>query len=179
MRSAAIVAAADGVSSYSPSTPGLRFAAKTSTDEAERMLSLTRTNMKELYDACPEAEWRWSDSDKLKSFFNVKSRFFFLENYSAFICFRFLVDAKRPVAYIYELQVDPLHLGKGIGRQLVEELERLCRELAPAISHCVLTCFKTNVGAINFYKKLGFDIDKATSPTSPTCSYIILSRSIR
>jgi ribosomal protein S18 acetylase RimI-like enzyme len=177
-RSAAIVAAGDRINDYSPEGTNIRFSPKISRDEAEQMLALTRTNMKSFYDACHEEEWKWSDEDKLMSFLNPKSRFLIVEETSvgitAFVCFRFLVDAKRPVVYIYELQVDPQRTSQGLGRRLLKEVEGMCKQHSPGISDCMLTCFRKNERALRFYNNLGFKEDK-TSPSSG-CSYIILSR---
>ncbi len=183
-RSAAIVSAAERITS-SPNSQtyfqdmSVRFSPKLSHQEAEVMLSLTRSNMRSLYDACHEEEWKWNDVEKLKSLLSSKSRFFIIEKQNigivGFICFRFLVDNKRPVVYIFELQVDAHFTGQGIGAHLLSQVENLCRKSAPGISECILTCFRHNERPIAFYTRQGFKTDM-TSPHSS--SYLILSKMI-
>jgi ribosomal protein S18 acetylase RimI-like enzyme len=53
----------------------------------------------------------------------------------------------------YELQVDPNHQGKGIGRKLLMEMESIGQ--SHAMTKSMLTVFKANDSAIQFYKKMG------------------------
>jgi hypothetical protein len=173
-RNTAIVQAADRIEVYNPSDSRIRFASKLSTEEKVRFLNLTRTNMRELYNACTEPEWRWCDDEKSKMFSHPKSRFLVIQD-EGFVCFRFLVDSKRPVVYVYELQIEKP--GLGLGTLLMDEIERLCRSLVPGVRTCILTCFNHNVPALSFYKKLGFSVD-VSSPKPGSSSYCILSKRI-
>lgn len=171
MRTAAIIAAAEKVAAYE--SPEFQFVTKLKPTEAEPLLALTKLNMETMYNKCEDPEWKWSDSEKLKMFLNSKSRFFITED--GFVLFRFLVENKNPVVYIYELQVRPEAQGRGIGRTLMREVEIFCAKNAPGISACMLTVFRHNENAFEFYKKLGFQMD----PISPkTGSYFILSKGI-
>ena len=171
-RSAAVVAAAERISSYVPSGSGIAFTG----GDVATLFALTKENMEAIYNAC---EWKWDDSVKLKELSHSKNRFLqsvdLGGSVTGFVCFRFLVDDKRPVLYVYELQVRAAHAGKGIGKSLMAELERLCMQQAPGIQAILLTCFKHNEAAILFYKKLGFKPDK-TSPDNR--SYVILSKPV-
>lgn len=62
---------------------------------------------------------------------------------------RFAVD------YIYELQVCKEHQGRRLGSRLLHHLERHTKT---SMKHpmMMLTCFKKNVGALEFYGKHGF-----------------------
>ena len=180
-RNAAIIAAAERVAVFTPLVRGdfsTQFLTKIDKHLALQILDLTRTNMEALYNACPEPEWKWNSEEKLKSFIHSKSRFIVVrdsvDNLVGFVCFRFLVDDKRPVVYVYELQVAQSYAKRGVGRFLMLEIDRLVKTAVPGISHTMLTCFVHNPGAIDFYKKLGFITD-VTSP-SGNRSYVILSK---
>ena len=63
--------------------------------------------------------------------------------------------------WIQYLAVDPKHQRKGLGRAIVAEAERLLRETGcPKINLQVRT---SNVGVIEFYKRLGFALDDVVS----------------
>ena len=63
--------------------------------------------------------------------------------------------------WVNYLAVDPDHQRKGLGRQIMGEVERLVRERGcPKINLQVLT---TNTAVIAFYKSIGFAIDDVTS----------------
>jgi GNAT superfamily N-acetyltransferase len=66
------------------------------------------------------------------------------------------------VRYLLELQIDPDHRRKGLGRALVQD----ARRAAEAAGACglMLTCNTRNSRALRFYATLGF----VTSPTSPS-----------
>lgn len=180
-RNTAIIAAADRITSFPPLELGdfsTQFLTKIDKQLALQLLGLTCINMEELYNVCVEPEWKWNGEDKLKSFIHAKSRFIVvrdpIKDLVGFVCFRFLIDDKRPVMYVYELQVSQSFSKRGIGRFLMLEIERLIKTSVPGISHIVLTCFLHNPGAIEFYKKLKFGTD-VTSP-SGNRSYVILSK---
>lgn len=181
-RNAAIIASAERIASFFPlqlEDFSTQFFTKIDQQLALQLLDLTRINMEELYNACVEPEWKWNGEDKLKSFIHAKSRFIVIcdrmNDLVGFVCFRFLIDGKRPVVYVYELQVSASFSKRGVGRFLMLEIERLIKTYVPGISHIVLTCFVHNLGAIEFYKKLRFGTDVSSPSGNP--SYVILSKS--
>ncbi|GAA6047257.1 hypothetical protein JCM3770_001852 [Rhodotorula araucariae] len=62
------------------------------------------------------------------------------------------------VAYCYELQVEAATQGKGVGRVLMDALDRLAG--AFKMDKTMLTVFKANRPAILFYEKLGYTEDE-------------------
>ena len=158
----------------------LTLQVKPSLELGKELTRITQANMEELYNACPEAEWKWNTDSKLKSLLKCKVITVHEESASlvGFLAFRFLIDANRPVAYVYELQIVPSYSGQGLGSFLMSELERLCRQLIPGISHIVLTCFLHNSAGMSFYKRIGYTTD-VTSPREGGSSYVILSKAIK
>ncbi|KAJ3416053.1 hypothetical protein HDV05_003412 [Chytridiales sp. JEL 0842] len=85
-----------------------------------------------------------------------------------FIYFQFLMeesydnhpdepDDEAPVVYCLELQLTPPTRSHGLGTHLMHLLETLGSHFGMRKS--MLTVFKSNVGAMKFYKKLGYDLD--------------------
>lgn len=63
------------------------------------------------------------------------------------------------VLYCYELQVCATHRGKGVGVALMRELERIAFADGN-VKRIVLTCFRRNVKAWNFYlQRLHYTVD--------------------
>jgi GNAT superfamily N-acetyltransferase len=87
----------------------------------------------------------------------------------------------RKVIYCYELQVEQIWQGKGIGQKLISMLEERAKE-SNDCQLVMLTCFKANKAALAFYKKNGYTSDE-TSPSqcapSYKCDYEILSKDLR
>ena len=176
-RASAIIASANRI--MSPVTESdLCYIDKLAKEDLEYVLKITRENMKDMYDASGEESWKWDDEKKRREL--IGSRFLFLKNDEGqsmgFCSFRFLVDTKRPVLYIYELQVHQEHTGKGIGSKILKKIEKFCNINFPGITHILLTCLKNNTRAIAFYSKNGFRRD-STCPAN-SC-YSILSKVIR
>ncbi|MBM7630931.1 GNAT family N-acetyltransferase [Geomicrobium sediminis] len=59
------------------------------------------------------------------------------------------------VAYISAIAVTPKAQGSGAGKQLMKKAEQWCSERGH--SQLVLDVFKANEGAVQFYKRLGFE----------------------
>jgi ribosomal protein S18 acetylase RimI-like enzyme len=63
--------------------------------------------------------------------------------------------------WVYYVAVAPAHQHGNLGRQLMEELERLLRERGcPKINLLVRS---SNAGAVGFYRTLGYAVDDAIS----------------
>ncbi|KAI9012890.1 hypothetical protein BC832DRAFT_548277 [Gaertneriomyces semiglobifer] len=87
------------------------------------------------------------------------------------------------VVYCYELQLIATARNRGIGAYLMKILEKLGQRYGMRKS--MLTVFKSNEGAIRFYRNLGYDLDhispgKAMDPRrARRISYEIFSKSLR
>ncbi|MGB8779587.1 MAG: ribosomal protein S18-alanine N-acetyltransferase [Candidatus Bathyarchaeia archaeon] len=65
------------------------------------------------------------------------------------------VDRKALYAHILTIDVSPAHRRRGIGRLLLQEIERIFKEKGVKASH--LEVREDNVAAINLYRKLGYE----------------------
>lgn len=91
----------------------------------------------------------------------------------------------QPVVYCYEVHLKPDLQRTGLGSLLLGFQQTIAFNLPP-VSKVMLTCYKSNDGAYNFYKKLGFGVDEI-SPETRTLrggkvfvpDYVILSKAIR
>ncbi|OAA53508.1 gcn5-related n-acetyltransferase [Niveomyces insectorum RCEF 264] len=93
-------------------------------------------------------------------------------------------EAGEPVVYCYEIHLQPELRGTGLGAHLLGLLSVVAHNLPP-VTKVMLTCFRTNAGALRFYEKQGFALD-ATSPVARTLrgttvepDYAILSKPVR
>lgn len=175
-RTAALVEVADQVSRkyIMDDVSSITYEPRITSSIASELTVLTRTNMKKFYDGANLLEWIWDDEKKQNEFLNLKSHFFVSTNVGVdgFLCFRFMIDSKRPVQYIWELHATVP--GKGVGSRLLLEATRFCKSNT-CVTFQVLTCFTANVGALKFYKREGFSIDSSSPKGGP---YVILSRTI-
>ncbi|CAO3687321.1 unnamed protein product [Umbelopsis vinacea] len=93
-------------------------------------------------------------------------------------------DILADVAYCYELQIDKKERGKGLGEHFMKLLEEIGK--CWKMDKVMLTVFKANTKAFNFYtKKLCFELDeispgKCLSPwQARSFDYEILSKKLR
>lgn len=167
----------------------------------EWCLDLCRENMKPLY----ERVWSWSDAKKRKQLGAIPSRFVLAYDAPApapataaavvppststscgslgplvgFANYRFEAEGGEPVLYCYELQLAACCQRRGLGQRLMGVLEHMA--LQAGMSKVMLTVFKENTAAVNFYRKLGYSLD-ASSPDHAACGgvtsagYHILSK---
>ena len=63
-------------------------------------------------------------------------------------------DCAVPVAYIYDIELEPGHRGKGLGKQAMKKLEQWC--LKREVSRIALNVFAFNTPAIELYNALGY-----------------------
>ncbi len=134
------------------------------------LFGILQSNMRHIYES---TSWGWDEYQKRKEMFVPSSRFIMLVNpvdesdIMAFAMFRFEWDdeeePEHPVLFCYELQVQSAHQKKGLGKELMQTLLKIA-------AHCrmwktMLTCFKTNDGAMAFYRRIGFGVDA----NSPSC----------
>nr|XP_027125143.1 N-alpha-acetyltransferase 40 isoform X1 [Coffea arabica] len=80
-----------------------------------------------------------------------------------FVHYRFIMEEEVPVLYVYELQLESRVQGKGLGKFLMDLVERIA--IKNRVGAVMLTVQKKNLLAMNFYMaKLGY-IVSAISPS--------------
>ena len=90
----------------------------------------------------------------------------------AFVHLRFEIERNEPVLYIWEIQVEKVGQGKGIGKYLMRLIDSIARKFD--VPRLMLTVFRENTRAMAFYRRLGF-IDDESSPDDDH-GYAILSK---
>jgi ribosomal protein S18 acetylase RimI-like enzyme len=101
---------------------------------------------------------------------------------ASFAHFRFDYDDEEEptctVLYVYEIQVEAAYRRKGVGRRLMAIMESIAKKTE--MENVVLTVFKKNESAMNFYTdSLGYSIDSySPSKFGEPADYEILSKSI-
>ncbi|KWU43636.1 acyl-CoA N-acyltransferase [Rhodotorula sp. JG-1b] len=164
--------------------------AQLSEEEREGIWALFETNMRSLYERSAEG---YDPEEKRAELFHPEARFLLLRRAGdqasepplGYCIFRFDTEETEAdegeddlcdVAYCYELQIESSHQKQGVGRVLMDALERLAR--AYKMDKTMLTAFKNNTDAIAFYRRIGF----ATDEVDPSeygiddVDYIILSK---
>jgi ribosomal protein S18 acetylase RimI-like enzyme len=132
-------------------------------------LDLFQRNMGHLYE---QSSWGLNMDEKIAEMKHKDARFLLVKDdkaenkLAAFVHFRFEYDDEEQpyclVLYVYEIQVDAAYQGYGIGRKLMTISQNIGR--AEELSKILLTVFKANKNAMEFYNKLGYEIDE-TSPS--------------
>lgn len=148
--------------------------------EREELAALFERNMRARYEA---SDWGYDAAEKRAELFDGAARYLVAREQggalAGFVHFRFLDDDGADVLYVYELQVAPSMQRRGLGRFLMQLLLLLARKFR--LELVVLTVFKTNTAAMDFYRrKMGFKIDE-TSPSAcgdASQSYEILSKQV-
>ncbi|KAK1940664.1 N-alpha-acetyltransferase 40 [Phytophthora citrophthora] len=151
----------------------------------EEIVTLFENNMKCLYEA---SEWGYDAAAKRTELFEVEARYLLVHGKSGeaspdslvgFAHFRFVEDEGALVLYLYEVQLAPSAQRQGLGKFLMQLLLLVARKHGMELM--VLTVFKSNTGAMKFYReRLGFEIDE-TSPSAcgdNSQDYEILSKSV-
>lgn len=141
----------------------------------EWSFQLTKRNMEEHYEAC--AGWGWNDKKKLRELKDGDARFLTVTGTVAapvsepqgqtegspdgmplaFVHLRFEQERGIPVAYVYEIQVEGMAQGRGIGKFLMQLVELIARKAG--LGAVMLTVFKSNAGATGLYRSLGYVLD--------------------
>lgn len=160
----------------------------------DTIFNLFEDNMKELY--VKYADGGYDAGQKYDELFEVSARYLLVwtrseenacardteiatANLCAFVHFRFVEEDGASIMYLYELQVCKSAQRMGLGKHLMQVLMLIGNSLK--MDMLVLTVFKENYAAMDFYKKLNFEIDE-TSPSfcgDDSQSYEILSRSLQ
>ncbi|KAI9099287.1 acyl-CoA N-acyltransferase [Phlyctochytrium arcticum] len=82
---------------------------------------------------------------------------------AGFLYFQFVMEGttdedELPVIYCYELQFEEAYRRLGLGTYMMDIMEQIGRKYE--MTKSMLTCFKSNLSAIAFYRKNGYDIDE-------------------
>lgn len=161
-----------------------------------KIMSLFKILMQEMYE---NSNWGWNQQEKLAEWKHRRTRIILVterdindranfitfgklpdsdETIIGFMCFRFETGADKSECslYVYELHVDIDHQRQGLG----EELMRMSRTIATAfkMDKIMLTVFRSNQPALQFYNKLRFSTDKS-SPGKDEADYMVLSSKIK
>ncbi|KAG7204019.1 hypothetical protein KM043_001881 [Ampulex compressa] len=143
-------------------------------EQLSRIFDLMERNMKHLYE---QSQWGWDFSAKQCELTEQDVRFLIAmsnEKFLGFSHFRFVIDDGDEVLYCYELQLEPLARRKGLGRFIMAALESMAIE--NKMKRVVLTVFKHNPSAMQFFHALGYKLDKSSPPACYQCDYVILSK---
>ncbi|BHF63641.1 N alpha-acetyl-transferase [Sparganum proliferum] len=161
------------------------------------LFSILEHNMKDFY--C-KSSWGWDAEAKRRELFAPESRLlvcFFGRQKDAcaagrhtslresppptgvcgFVHFRFECDSHRAVLYCYEIQLLESARGVRLGHQLVDHLFEIAARTS--MQRVMLTVFKFNTHAYNFFGRLGFKVD-STDPCNygKFVDYSIMSRRV-
>jgi N-alpha-acetyltransferase 40 len=139
------------------------------------------------------SETGWSRSKKRKEMKLPDLRYLFIASMSApeteqsgielagFVSFMVTYEDGYQVIYVYEIHCRTQWRGKGFGRLLMSLVESLGAELG--LSKSMLTVFRSNARAADWYHRLGYVVDEYSPPArrlrggavkEPT--YLILSK---
>ncbi|CAF0746329.1 unnamed protein product [Rotaria sordida] len=145
-----------------------------SNEYQKQIIELFEMNMKILYEQSNDG---YNFDEKQNELFSNQSRYLLILSSNnlllAFAHFRFDIDYGSRVLYLYELQVNKNYQGQGLGQWIVEQMKLFCQKTQ--MLKIILTVYKINKKAIDFYmKKCQFEID-ITDPSDEHVDYIILS----
>jgi ribosomal protein S18 acetylase RimI-like enzyme len=133
----------------------------------EEIFEIFEQNMKHLY----EQTWGWDREKRIAEIFGKDSRFLLVHSPSGeligFTMFKFewddIDEPEYPVCYCYELQIKSTMRRNAIGKHLMNMLIKIGSHYR--MWKVMLTCFKRNDSALNFYSSMGFQID-SNSPSN-------------
>jgi ribosomal protein S18 acetylase RimI-like enzyme len=105
-------------------------------------------------------------------------------NVLGFLSFMVTYEDGKEVVYCYEIHLSPAARGRGVGKLLMGQMERIGR--AVGLEKAMLTVFKSNEVARRFYDRLGYEIDgysprprKLRNGTIKDVDYLILSKRLK
>ncbi|KAI5251721.1 hypothetical protein E4T42_04079 [Aureobasidium subglaciale] len=98
------------------------------------------------HDAVPESDTRWSKDSSMD------------HSVVGFLSFMITQEEKENVVYIYEIHMSEHFRGCGLGRHLFNVVEHVGR--TTAMDKSMLTVFKSNTRARNWYASRGYEVDE-------------------
>lgn len=75
-----------------------------------------------------------------------------------FLSFMVTYEDGKEVVYCYEIHLSPMARGRGLGGVLMGQMEEIGRLIG--LEKAMLTVFKSNVAAREFYRKGGYEVDE-------------------
>lgn len=75
-----------------------------------------------------------------------------------FLSFMVTYEDGKDVVYCYEIHLSPMARGKGLGALLMGRMEAIGRLVG--VEKAMLTVFKSNLAAREFYMKGGYEVDE-------------------
>lgn len=152
--------------------------------EKFEMFALCEQNMRAFY----ETTWGWNAAEKHREIFSHNAKFLLIldvdceevrQQVKSWVMFKFdwddLDEPEHPVCFVYELQVRESERSQSIGTQVMTMILEISQR--NRMWKTMLTCFKINTRALDFYRRIGFDVD-VNSPSKcgfPDEAYEILS----
>lgn len=139
------------------------------------------------------SEAGWSRTKKRKEMRLPDLRYLLLQEHkvgpsspelAGFVSFMITYEDGHEVIYVYEIHLRPDCQGKGLGRTLMTVVATIGSNIG--LTKAMLTVFKANKSASDWYAKLGYSIDEFSPPArrlrggvmkEPT--YLILSKALQ
>ena len=149
-----------------------------------QLFALFEKNMGELYQ---NSSWGLDPEAKSAELRHEAARYLLVETHvddkptlAAFMHYRFEYDDDQQptevVLYVYEIQVDQRFQRHGLGKALMAISEKIA--VQAEVSKVMLTVFKKNQDAMEFYRRLNYEIDSSSpSMHKELADYEILSKS--
>jgi len=160
------------------------------------VFDITKANMKDMWDAkaakdkengYEKSDWGWDDKAKKDEMYDGMARYLIARTEDgtpvAMTHFRFDMECDDEVLYCYEIQMAEEFRRKGLGKFLMQVLELMA--FKTSMMKVMLTCFKDNKPAQDFFRGLKYTVDE-TSPQESLAEtiyddyhYQILSKMIK
>ncbi|RDB28763.1 N-alpha-acetyltransferase 40 [Hypsizygus marmoreus] len=128
--------------------------------ERDSIWAIFNENMRDLYS---RSSFGWNPASKLAELFDPLSRFILVHEEAgmvAFTMFRFEYEDGENILYCYDLQISRTCQRTGLGKALMQSLEQI--GTGWRMGKIVLTVFKGNRSARDFYSASGFEVDESS-----------------
>lgn len=129
-------------------------------------LNLVKINLDKFYTSQHGHDWELEKEKEMKEdgLLYISYHDSIKNNLIAFISLMDTLDNGIRVLYLYEIHIDPIHQGEGIGKFLINGFHQLAFKLSKSsiqlgnLKGTKLTVFSGNEFAINWYKKFGYKL---------------------
>ncbi|KAF2218928.1 acyl-CoA N-acyltransferase, partial [Elsinoe ampelina] len=102
---------------------------------------------------------------------------------TGFLSFMLTHEDGLPVIYVYEIHLKPPIRKTGVGRHLMDVVERIGESVG--VHKSMLTVFRSNDKAVKWYERLGYTVDEYSPPDKKLrgdkvkqADYLILSKTL-
>ncbi|KZC11229.1 N-alpha-acetyltransferase 40 [Dufourea novaeangliae] len=140
------------------------------------IFNILERNMKTMYEQC---DWGWDPISKKQELTEPAAWYLVASSNNKFLGFshfRFDIEHREEVLYCYEIQLEPIVRRKGLGQFMMSVLEFMA--LQNKMQKVMLTVFKHNPSAMQFFYSLGYKLDKISPPVSDLSHYVIVSKAV-